>query len=419
MATRTKPLITAAALASVAAIAVASPALAPNLTPTPAALSAAQVELTTFSDLLSVPASEWSNVYFTGWGGAITPINASVPDYWLPSCNNNCTIGGVSGIAYLALDALVNGDGKGWNAANPGTGWNVSALNYFFEGGTGGSSSGLSAGLQYLTEYPFLGTPYRTPGPLYNPTLSSLIALAWEGPVALTTIYVQALSTIAVLAKNIPLIGEYLFRGIGSYIGPNFQTIDDAYVYSNYAGVSGVLRYIGGVITTGGNPNPYPTPPTPPASVASVQSVAAAATSVVDAPSTGIAAGTVARAARAAVEAPKAGDTKSAAAASTDATPVSTGSADAASTGTASDIKPDTTPADTTPAVDSPSNAVADSTPVATKPAEAPAKASRQQRPVRNAVERATKKIASAIGGAAAKAAPAAGASADAGSSAG
>ena len=69
MATRTKPLNTAAALASVAAIAVASPALAPNITQTSAELSAAQVELTTFSDLLSIPASEWSNVYFTGWGG--------------------------------------------------------------------------------------------------------------------------------------------------------------------------------------------------------------------------------------------------------------------------------------------------------------------------------------------------------------
>ena len=58
MATQTLPFFkTGAALASAAAIAVASPALAPNITPTPNALSAAQVELTTFADLMDIPSA--------------------------------------------------------------------------------------------------------------------------------------------------------------------------------------------------------------------------------------------------------------------------------------------------------------------------------------------------------------------------
>ena len=456
MATRTKPLISAAALATAAAIAVASPAIAPNLTPTPAVLSAAQVELTTLSDLLSIPASEWSNVVFVGWGNAIAPINVddqNYADYWLPNCNYNCSVPGISGVAYLALDALINGNGAGidnvggilqnpdlpYNAVtNPYVvePWRTSAVNYYYEGG-------LAPFLQYITEYPFLGAPYRDPGPLYNPALSSLITLAWQGPLALSTLYIAALSNIAVLAKNVPLIGEYLYRGIGSYIGPAFATEDSFYDYgSSYAGISGVLRYVLGVIETGGNPNPYP--------LASVQSAAAAASSLAEAKPASIEAG----ATRASVEAPKAGDIKAAETASTDSTAVEATSTEAgsntqpeptatpdptakpdvtaqpdptakpdATATTGATTKPDTTPADTTPSVDSPSSAVAnstaDSTPAATKPADAPAKASRQQRPVRSAVERATKKIASAIGGAAAKAAPAASGSADTAASAG
>ena len=119
MATRTKPLITAAALASAAAIAVASPAIAPNLTPAPAALAAAQVELTTFSDLLSITPADWGNYFFVGWGGAIganqeTPADTPA-NYWAPNCNFDCTIPGLSGVTYLALDALINGNGAGIN----------------------------------------------------------------------------------------------------------------------------------------------------------------------------------------------------------------------------------------------------------------------------------------------------------------
>ena len=437
MATRTKPLITAAALATAAAIAVASPAIAPNLTPTSAALSAAQVELTTFSDLLSITPADWTNYFFVGYGGAIGP-NQITPvetqnDYWLPNCNFDCTIAGLSGVSYLGLDALINGNGGG--IADLGN-WKISAINYLFEGG-------ISSAVQYTLQQPFI-----TGAPLANPAIFNAIGVLFEGGYALTNLYYQALSTIAVLAKNVPLVGEYLYRGIGSYIGPPFQTVDSVYDYSNIAGLSpGVLRYVIGVLTTPvtitggplngvtlpfGNPNPYPlaVTPEPAAAVAALSSpVAAAKSASVDT-------GTAAPVVEAEVAAPKAGETPPA-----DSTPAAGGSSEGTSTEAASDTTvPDTTvpdtkpadtkPADTTPAVDSPSNAVADSTadatpaaikpadtPAATKPADAPAKAAK--RPVRGAVERATKKIASAIGGAAAKAAPAAGGSADSGASAG
>jgi len=464
MATRTKPLITAAALASAAAIAVASPAIAPNLTPAPTALSAAQVELTTFSDLLSITPADWGNYFFVGWGGAIganqsTPV-AHPDNWWAPSCNFDCTIPGLSGLIYLASDALINGNGAGISNVggilqdptepyqpdptkdkyNPYTTkpWGTSAINYLYEGG-------ITSAIQYILQRPF-----DAGAPLANSVIFDAIDVLFQGGNALTNLYLQTLSTIAVLANNIPLIGEYIYRGIGSYIGPAFQTVDSVYDYSNIAGLSpGVLRYVIGVLTTPvtikggplngvtlpfGNPNPYPTTPVEPtAAVAALSSPVAAAKSA--SPDTATATPAVVKAE---VAAPKAGDTPSA-----DSTPAAGGSAESTSTEavsemTVSDVKStdtkstdtkstdtkptDTKPADTKPAVDSPSSAVADAAseaPAAIKPADAPAKASRQQRPVRSALERATKKIASAISGPAAKAAPAADGSADAAASAG
>jgi hypothetical protein len=452
MATRTKPLITAAALASAAAVAVASPAIAPNLTPTPAALSAAQVELTTFSDLLSITPADWVNYAFIGWGGAIGPINidpqTTESDYWAPQCDYNCLKPGLPGLLYLGLDALINGTGAGianvsgvpnpsytpkfpegpgnYKYLQPGqpgyvAPWGTSAVNYFFEGG-------LSTGVQYVLQQPF-----ATGAPLANKQIFDGIKLAFQigsGNLWIAA-FTQTLATAAVLANSIPLIGPYLYRGIGSYIGPAFVNIDTLYDYSSYAGIPGVLRYIGGVITTGGNPNPYPTAAPEPAPTAAV---AALSSPVAVSKSASRDTGTVTTAVvKPEIAAPKAGETPSA-----DSTPTSGGSAESTSTeavseATVSDTKPaetkatdtkatDTKPAVTTPAVDSPSSAVADAAseaPAATKPADTPAKASRQQRPVRSALERATKKIASAIAGPAAKAAPAADGSADSGASAG
>lgn len=401
MATRTKPLMTAAALATAAAVAVATPALAPSITTAVSpALSSAKVNLTTFSDLLSITAADWNNAVFNGWGGAIGSINPDPDtvqyDNWIPNCDYDCTIPGISGVAYLALDALINGNGQGINDASN---WGISALNYFFEGG-------LATGLQYITESPFLSDPVNQPcdkegvtcGPLYNPALANLIALAWQGPYALTTLYVTALSTVAQLASTVPYIGPYLYRGIGSYIGPAFQTVDSVYDYSIYAGVSGVLRYIGGVITTGGNPNPYPL----------LQSSSAASTA---APAAKVPAALNEAGAPAA-------ETGTAAVSSTPAAPVAETKVSAAtvSSGTSETKPADTAVTDT--ASTTAADAVAD-TPAATVSATkaAAASAPSRKRPVRAAAAGVAKAVTSAVSGAV-SAATGAGSSAGASSSA-
>ena len=388
MATRTKPLMSAAALATAAAVAVATPALAPSITSTaPPALSSAEVNLTTFSDLLSITGADWNNTFFNGWGGAIGSINPDPEtiqyDYWIPDCDYDCTIPGVSGLTYLALDALINGNGEGIRDASN---WGISAVNYFYEGG-------FATGLQYITERPFLSDPVNQPcdaegvtcGPLYNPAIANLIALAWQGPYALTTLYVTALSTVAQLASNVPYIGEYLYRGSGSYIGPAFQTVDSVYDYSLYAGLSGVLRYVGGVITTGGNPNPYPLLQTSSAAAtASLAAKAPAALSVAGAPAAPTATATVA-------------ETKGAVASSEPAaTPAESASPTAmTATSTASETKPADTASTT--AADAVAAAPA-ATAAAAKPAAAPAPS--RKRPVRSAAAGVAKAVTSAVSGA-------------------
>jgi hypothetical protein len=437
MATRTKPLITAAAFASAAAIAVASPAIAPNLAPAPNALSAAQVDLTSLATLLSLTYDDYVTAYFQGYGYTITPNQPPDIDwaaaYVGTGCDFSCAVQGPSGIAYMALDALLTGN----TPQTPQEDVTVRAVNYFFEGG-------FSPGVQYLVSAPF-GNPAS---PLYNPTIAGAIALAFQGAYALTTLYIQALDTVALLAYNgLPLVGPYVYGGIQAYLGPN--TVDEFYgPYSFYAGLSGVLEWA----LLGFPVLPPPTTTTASAAAVSPRSVAAlaasalapksASTDAVSATTASVDIVSVTPAAGGAeVAVPTAGDTPSAEAtpadsSPADSTPAVSGSTEAVAEATLADTTPASTPADTTPAVDSPSSAVADttpavdspsnavadaaaddSTPAATKPADAPAKAGK--RPVRSAVERATKKIASAIGGAAAKAAPAASGSADSGASAG
>ena len=385
MATRTKPFMTAAALVSAAAVAVATPALAPSIaSSTSPALSAAKVNLANFSDVLSIPASEWNNVFYTGWGYAIQPIeidpDTNVNDYWLPNCNSDCYIPGVSGVAYLALDALINGTGTGFDNY---TEWGTSAVNYYFEG------NGIVTALQYVLEKPFLGEPYTTPGPLYNPAVANLIELAFQGGYALTTLYVTALSTLAQAAQAVPYIGQYLYRGIASYVGLAFQTIDSTYDYNVYAGIPGVLRYIGGVITTGGNSNPYPLVQEPaPASVAAKAPAAVTAASVAASTQTATETATEVVSNTPAVSV---ADTKAAVA-----------STESASNESASSTASDATETSTTSAADAVAESVATAAPTS-KPADSSVKT--RKRPVRDAVAKAAKSVASAVSGAASGAA--------------
>jgi hypothetical protein len=289
MATRTNPLVSAAVLASAAAIAVASPAIAPSvLQPTPHALAAAKVQLTTFADLLSITPEDYSTILFSGYGEAISQNQD--PDFdWaalylapFTKCNFNCKVNGPSGVAYAMLDALINGNGTGYAPVEDADGnyikgyptWNVSAVNYFFEGGFG-------IGSGYLVTSPF-GNPKS---PLYNPTVAGLLVTALQGLPALTTYYVAGLTAIAKLAQQVPTVGPYVYGAINAYLGP--QTSDPKFGNWGYAaGLSGILRYVTDVITTNGNPYPPYGSATPAASVATLAAAAvpAAARTVADAP---------------------------------------------------------------------------------------------------------------------------------------
>ena len=275
MATRTKPLIASAALTTAAAVVVATPAVAPSASlPIPPALASAQVQLATFADLLSITPEDISNTYFGGWGFKLKPFDETDPDPdWAADflspfarCNESCSVTGPSGIAYMALDALINGNGQGIGTAkgvleNPDEPyqpdpdkpnynpyvikpWPTSAVNYYFEGGPG-------PGTVYLAIQPFVVPT----SPLYDPAIASAIVLASNGLDSLTNVYIGALKTIAVLAREVPLVGPYVYGAIQSYLGPN--TDDEDWASFGYeAGLSGILRYAIDVVLTGGNPYP-------------------------------------------------------------------------------------------------------------------------------------------------------------------
>jgi len=426
MATQTRPiLMTGAALASAAAIVVASPALAPNLTRTSAALSMAQVELTTISDVMSIPGYEWSDVLFgqNPWGGAVNTSNPLPIEPYASSCTDSttgdgiCTVGGISGVVYLALDALFNGNGTGWTPSPDGCtdnctgGYNTWAqgtyINYLFEPqysvalGSGSiyaiedTLAGFSASTQYLLQ--------ATIGQAF-PALQPVISAFFYGPYLLTIVYRTALDAIAGAVVALPLVGPFAANSIYAYLGQLLTP--GAVPYQE--GLSGILQYWGNIAT---GVEPFPTSASAAAAAAS-RAVAPKATASV-ASTVEAVASTIADsgsdtpdAVNAEVEAPEAGDTTPAETGE-DVTPVSSGSDEGTSIDPVSETTPDETPTETptetTVTVDSPSDMVlystADSTPVATKLAGAAA-AKVGKRPVRSAAQRVAKKITSALGGA-------------------
>ncbi len=444
MATQTLPFFkTGAALASAAAIAVASPAIAPNLTPTPNALSTAQVELTTISDLMSIPGYEWSNVLFSvdSWGGAVSTSQVSglIIEPYASSCTDSdgagvCTVSGISGVAYLALDALINGNGAGFDNAdgilqnpdlpyqpdpdqpnyNPYTTppWTVSAVNYLFEpqyyiqlgNGTVFSFQSVEAGLSAATQYVLqatLGTTF--------PALSPLISALFYGPYLVTIAYTTALNAVANAVVNVPLVGPFASNSILAYLGRLATESGALYI----EGLSGVLQYWGN-IATGIEPFPTAATATTAASLAPtsrVTPVAAVTATAADSATSAVEASEAeaseveaseaeateveaSEAEASEVEAPRAGETGE------DVTPVSSGSDEGTSTDPVSETTPVETPAETTVTVDSPSDVVAystaDAAPTATGPAEASTKTGK--RAARGAAARVATKVASAIG---------------------
>ena len=236
MATRTKPLVTAATLASAAAIVVAGTAIAPSLNlPTPNALSAAKVQLATFTDVLSVPAVEWTDLLFgnTEWGGVLSSTNYG-PDWaapqdqfgqpgyvnpWAPYCGGGCYQSGISGAAYLFFDALVNGDGLGYDNSDQ---WSTGLVNYLWEPNSvfiiGGGSS---PNLQYVSEGWSAASWYILQGTLGQaiPGLTLPLAAAYWGPTNVSVFYNLGLSITAALVSQVPGVGPFVGNSILAYLG--------------------------------------------------------------------------------------------------------------------------------------------------------------------------------------------------------
>lgn len=284
MATRTNPIVSAAVLASAAAIAVATPALAPSVQLlSPHSLASAKVQLTTFADLLTITATDWENAYFNGYGEAISPNQDPTFDpgvlYVTDPCDFNCKVRGLSGLAYVGLDALINGNGTGYAPVlqdptkeyngnpklpngdpNPDYNpyvkgyptWNVSAVNYEFEAGFGSF-------VQYVISKPF----FDPTSPLYNPAVAGVIKQVFAGSQNVTDIYNTALYTLSVAALQVPVVGQYVYGSLQAVLG-----------YPGYTpGLSGLLKYALDVATNGFvNPIPLPTA----GSGASVATLAAA-----------------------------------------------------------------------------------------------------------------------------------------------
>ncbi len=388
MASQTRPfLMTGAALASAVAVVAATPAIAPGLTASPLSISNSGVNLATFSDVLTIPTEEWVASYFQGYGGIVGPNNPLPLEPWATSCDastgGGCYVAGLSGIAYLALDALINGNGEGWV---DNVDWGVSAVNYFFEGGTPG------AGIEYLLQ--------ESVGQSSD-VASVLITLLFTGPQLVTVVYDNALQLLGDAALNLPVLGEYVYGVINSYLGyasldPNFQGYTQ--------GLSGILNYAIDVVS-GNAPSPTTSSASSAASLAA--SPAAAATALASAvggaaAQTAPAVETVDAAAPVATDAvaaavatgeSSASESPAAADPTTEAAPAVDGAADAVAEVDAVAKTDSATTATATTDTDAPASEAASET----KPAEAPTRANRH--PVRDAVDKVTKSIGSALKG--------------------
>ena len=420
MATRTKPLISAAALASAAAVAVVSPGVAPSLNlPTPARLSQAAFELTTLADVLSVPAQEWTNLLFgnTEWGGALGPENYG-PDWaqpqsefgwygyvnpWAAYCDGGCARSGITGAAYLFFDALINGEGTGFANSDQ---WKVGVVNYFWEpnsafplgGGNSPTIQFVSQGLSAASWYLLQGTLGQI-----APQLTVPLAAAYWGPQNVPVFYNFTLSIVANLLGAIPAVGPLLGNTLLAYLG-DLSVEQGTDVYYQY-GLSGALNYL---IDLADGSVPYPT--TVPwyridpaaAAAAAALAVAPAAAEVETESSDDAADDSAAEGA----ETAEGTETEASGADSSEASEVShsEGSEGSETEGSETETETEVEAVESTPEVEAPKTETPEVTPVAVPAAEiaesAPAVAAaapKRPRPVRDAVEKAGKQIGSAI----------------------
>ena len=467
MATTTRPfLTTGVALASAAAIVAATPTVAPNFSvPTPGALSTAAYELTTFSDVLSIPAYVWTDLLFgnSGWGNVLGPQNLldsrrgygpdfaapqdqfNQPSYvnpWAPFCNYRCDQagsqpggGGLPAVAYLFFDALVNGDGNGFDADNPTApgqvNWNIGFVNYLYEpfaaiplgGGNSPTIQFSRPGFSAATWFALQATLGQA-----FPELQVPIASLFWGEFNLTVAFNAVASIAATLVSQVPLVGPFIGNSIFAYLGDleipgTFDPGPPPTVAYYQFGLSGPLNYWIDIATGSA---PFPTASVLAASAAApaaaevTAATDAVADEVTDAPGASDPVGAESSPAEAAPagvsetsaeSAPVEVSEPVAESAPVEVTEVSEPVAETAPVEVTEVSEPvvETAPVEVNaPAVGNPSSAAEAS--ASTAPAETAVKA--PKRPLRGAAERAVKKITSAVGGT--KAGAATSASADA-----
>gem|GEM_PF-689682 len=422
MATQSRPLMNkGVALASAAAIAAATPAIMPTLDVPTHALATAEVQLANFADVMSVPPEVWTDLLFsnTAWGGTLSSgtfgpewaapqtvfLQPGYVNPWAGFCNGECFESGISGAAYLFFDALINGDGSGYdNSEN----WPIGFVNYLFEpvaviligGGASPSVQIVNPGLSSATWFVLQGTIGQA-----FPELTVPIASLFWGPTNISVAYNLALSVAALALSAVPLIGPFLSNSVLAYLG-DLQipgTVQPNELFYQF-GLSGTLNYWVDIAT---GAVPFPTGSVPPAA-----SVAAVPTET----ATPLASATVS-ATSAALKSDIAQATEATEAAAPEASPA----VEVAEASPAVEVAPvevdpvEVAPvevAEATPAVEVAPVEVADAGPVAEAPesvatsaADLPAvevadiaAVKAPKRPVRSAVERAAKSVRSALG---------------------
>ena len=417
MATQSRPLMNkGVALASAAAIAAATPAIMPTLDVPTHALATAEVQLANFADVMSVPPGVWSDILFsnTAWGGTLSSgtfgpewaapqtvfLQPGYVNPWAGFCNGECFESGISGAAYLFFDALINGDGSGYdNSEN----WPIGFVNYLFEpvaviligGGASPSVQIVNPGLSSATWFVLQGTIGQA-----FPELTVPIASLFWGPTNISVAYNLALSVAALALSAVPLIGPFLSNSVLAYLG-DLQipgTVQPNELFYQF-GLSGTLNYWVDIAT---GAVPFPTGSVPPAaSVAAVPAEAATALASATASATSaalksdIAQATEAAAPEAspAVEVAEASPAVEVAPVEVEASPaVEVAPVEVAEAAPAVEV------ADAGPVAEAPES-------VATSAADLPAvevadiaAVKAPKRPVRSAVERAAKSVRSALG---------------------
>lgn len=279
------------ALASAAAIAAATPAIIPTLDVPTHALATAKVQLANFADVRSVPAEAWTDLLFgnTEYGGKLSggtfgPTWAAPreeffqPGYvnpWAGFCNNACFETNISGAAYLFFDALINGDGSGYDNRNQ---WPIGFVNYllepiaFFQIG-GGASPNIqitNPGFSAATWYVLQGTIGQA-----FPELTVPIASLFWGPTNISVAYNLALSVVALALNAVPLIGPFAGNSVLAYLG-DLQipgTVQPNALFYQF-GLSGTLNYWVDILS---GAVPFPTGSVPPAASLAAAAVPAQA----------------------------------------------------------------------------------------------------------------------------------------------